>query len=80
MVAKQLNLLRSLERLSLALNFCPKYPPVETAANKYLFDFPVGIQSFLVCHQLQKVVGISRPSQLSLILHHLPAKDKGHRT
>lgn len=82
MVTEQLNLIRSLERLNLALSF-RRYPPVEPGANKTFFDFPAGTQiatlGFLVCRQIQKLVCFIRPLQLSLILHYLLAKDKGHR-
>lgn len=72
MVAEQLNLIRSLERLNLALNFCPRHPPVEPGANKSLFDFPAGTQiatlGFLVCHQkkwLSQVITIVIDPSLS---------------
>lgn len=64
-MAERLSLIRSLEGLSLALNFCPRHPPVEPGANVCVFAFPTVAQTatcgFLVCHQLQKLTYFSRP-------------------
>lgn len=65
----------NLERLSLALNICPRHPPAEPQIN--VCDFPTGSQiamcGFLVGHQS------TLAGQFSLILHYLLAKNKGHR-
>lgn len=62
-MAERLSLIRSLERLSLALNLCPRHPPAEPGGNGSVFDFPAGTQiatcAFLVCHQL--LAYFSRP-------------------
>lgn len=64
----------NLEKLSLALNACPKHPLAEPQTNGC--DFSTGSQiatcGFLFCHQS------TLAGQLPLILHYLLAKNKGH--
>lgn len=63
----------NLERLSFALNVCPRHPPAEPQTNGC--DFPTGCQIatcvFLVCHQ-STLAG-------QMILRYPLAKNKGHR-